>query len=84
LLIYGSFVFPLEEVEADAGVDVAPGKEFIHRALTVSVEVGVKPDFIEGTEPCLIIEVLAPGIEGGAQFEGSLDNLTQAPVAPRQ
>ena len=80
---FGSLIFPFEEVDANATIDMAPGQRLIHRAF-LGIKLRVKPDFMEGLLPPFVAKVVAPGIEGGAKLECELDDWPQAAVTPSQ
>jgi hypothetical protein len=61
-------------------MDVSPGQKFGQTTLAVSVEAGVKATIVKGTLPGLVVEALAPGVEGATQLPGTMNRFAQPPV----
>ena len=77
-------IFFLEEVGADTGIDVIPGKHLVQLALAVGIKRRVYRAVFKGLHPDIIPEFLAPGVESGAELPCPVDYLRQAAVAPGQ
>ena len=80
--VQGMMVFLFQKGGGYAGINMSPGQQFIQRALSVGIEVGVKSGIFEGVKPVLIMKALIPGIEGAAQLPGAINNLAQSSVSP--
>ena len=75
-------IFLLEVPGADTGIEVIPGEYFIEVALAVGIKRGVYGTVFKGLHPDTVFELLAPGVESGAELPSPIDYLRQAAVAP--
>ncbi len=70
-----------EEVLVQAQADVIPGHDLVHAAFASRIPIWVQPLLGKGLHPGAVAELIAPGVELGAELPGALDDIGQAAVA---
>ena len=78
------FVFLLEKVLGYSGIDVLPGQYLLQESLSIGVESGVKPVFLECLQPVTIVKTFLPGVKPVAQFPRPVYNFAEPSVAAGQ